>query len=583
MRKFNFDTKISKWRESIKVAREKTGATASNYPDAFILANIHVESGGNEKGTRPNSRHKGLLQMSPERSRALGKDRADFTTDDGLVAIVSFIQFLELPAVSKIHEYIPEFMVIAWRYGPQRLNEYKKLRGDLEADRPDAAREYLSTFGRGPNEHMRSFQRAFDVWTQYTNEPRSAQKDDFSNSSVPSKSKKDTHWGKERSVRKMTPFDLGSYITPEELRKGIIAQFYYINEWHITKLAMDEAEEVRLEKETDQDTPKSEDAAAADEIINNQGSGKKTTEPVRSDTLVDQRRRYVQSLVEAEFYRRRYNSRNVPTTTGPFNPYPVAGFTGLIMTPGRPIIGYITNVSHSINVSAASGTTAVSMRSPRYWDEGEVWYWFGGEANNNSIMRNFPQWHNREVVATNNVSKESYNRPVDQNGNEFVSKLDRFYEFMIGSRCIEYSSNHRGLATPEIITKAVKDRDPGPLEVKPETLEILEYNEAIATLDEKGRFAPGTLANKFYGPVEPYDVSEANVGVEEQLEYVERYGVREKELLVDFLGNSYGRVQGSDRLIVSGPTFGGSRINSIQNQILEYMKDLEKRRLDGGV
>ncbi len=423
---------------------------------------------------------------------------------------------------------------------------------------------------------MRDFQNALEVWQNKTNEEIREIGDDFTQATIPSRSRVDTHWGKQRSVREMTPFDLASYVTPEELRKGIIAQFFYINEWHIVQLAQDEKVQTRKEKDSDQPPTVTDDELESLGKNIESGSGN-AKDRVKSANLTDERKRYVQALVEAEFYRRRLSSRSVPVATGPFNPYPVAGFPGLIMSPGRPILGYITNVSHNINVSAGTGSTSVTMVSPRYWDEGEVWYWHGGAKSESPVMRNFPQWHNRLVVATNNVEEETFDRLANP------TDLDRFYSFMLGTEGIEYLSNHAGKSSPGIIEKAIVDKDPGPLEVKEETLEIKEYNTAIASLDSKGRFSPGTLAHRFYGPIEPYDVNEATATVEDQIEYVERYGVKERELFVDFLKNKYSRVKGSGRLVLTGPTFGGDRINALQNQILEYMDDLEKRRLVGGV
>lgn len=379
----------------------------------------------------------------------------------------------------------------------------------------------------------------------------------------------DTVYGKETSVRRMTPFESSSYVTPEELRKGIIAQIYYINEWHIVQLAQPEKEQTREEKDSG-----GQSTTIGDQPAPSFNSEKKGT--VKKANLVSERKRYVHSLVEAEFYRRRFAARSVPAATGPFNPYPVSGFPGLIMNPGRPIIGQITNITHQINIESGSGTTAVTFSSPRYWDEGEVWYWFGGERSGDWLMRNFPQWHNKLCVATNNATPTTFSRT-------HRSDLDKYYEFMVGCDGIEYVSNHHDRASPEKMKNAVKNRDPGDLDVNPETLALKEYNLAIADTDDQGRFAPGTLAHKFFGPVKPYEVNEASATVESQIDYVERYGVRERELLVDFLGNRYAKSSSNGRIVLIGPTFGGNEVSAMQNEILDYVDDLSKRRLHGGV
>ena len=107
------------------------------------------------------------------------------------------------------------------------------------------------------------------------------------------------------------------------------------------------------------------------------------------------------------------------------------------MSKNRPVIGFITNVTHNINVAGAQGSTSVSMSHPRYWDEGEVWYYLGGEPrDNDTIYRRFPIWHNRNVVAENNYSIESGQRTRK-------TRLDRYYNFMLGCDAIEYKSNHQ--------------------------------------------------------------------------------------------------------------------------------------------
>lgn len=571
-RTFKQTKTMEDWRPIIRAAKRTLNLNDSEWPDAVIMAIMHVESGG-----RPGAKKKGatqfngLMQQGTNNARDIGKENSKFAHNNGPAAIMAFLQWQNLDSVKSNHGFNPDYIALVWKGGGSTLRTY---RSKIKSGGQAAGTRYLAgKYGGSPIQYLKWFNEALEVWKKFTNEdiPYAAEGVDFSSS--PSNAGVDTIYGKERTEVTLTPFELASYITPEELRKGIVAQIYHINEWHLAILANKDTQDANKEKASgDED----DGPSVAESRANLQGGSTNNDQSkvIAGSSLVDERRRYVQALVEAEFYRRRYASRSVPVITGPFNPYPVTGFTGLIMNPGRPIIGYVQSVIHSINVEAGSATTSVNMSHPRYWDEGEVWYWFGGESSEEYLMKSFPQWHNSLVIAENNTDK-FFDRVSDSN-------LDEYYDFMIGSQCVEYRSNNAGKVSVDKIRSAIKDRNPGDLEVNEETLQISEYNSAIASLDEDGKFAIGTLAWQFYGSVRPYDVNESNTSVESQIDYVERYGVREEELLVDFLGNEFTTAGG--RLVVTGPTFGSSdKINSIQSQVIDYIKDLERRTLEGGV
>ena len=382
------------------------------------------------------------------------------------------------------------------------------------------------------------------------------------------------------------PFISGNFITPEELRKGIIGQVYYINEWHLGQLADGEQQQENKEKDNNGDSFNEDLIGNIVEIgltLENaeEQKAKQLLPEVRADFEIDQRRRYLQSLVEAEFYRRRYANRSTPPTIGPFNPYPVSGFPGLIMAPDRPILGYVESVTHSIDVAGGSGTTSISMSTPRYWDEGEVWYYLGGDETN-PLGRQFPQWHNRLVVPSNNE------------GDAF-SELDTYYKFMIDTPSIPYRSNHKGIdVTESLIAEIIKDRNvPRGIEISPETLEVREYNYLIAGTDDQGYFAPGTLAYKAYGRVKPDANNHPKASLDEAAEFNERYGITERQLLEGFLGNKITVVKskrGFSHVVCFGPTFNNVTLeddkrhaNQIQQGIMDYIDELSTRALEGGV
>lgn len=396
----------------------------------------------------------------------------------------------------------------------------------------------------------------------------------------------------ESSGSETVPFISGTFITPEEARKGIIAEVFHLTDWHLLQIDDPEQKKINYSKdtrdggdieapiqssiETNQSTIDQVNQSTIDQV--SQGNRN-----LRSDLSTNTRQLFIQSMVEGEYYRRKYSTRSIAPITGPFNPYPVSGFPGLIMDPVRPVIAYVDSVTHNINVASGQGTTSVSMSFPRYWNEGDIYYWLGGNASEDpqSITRRFPRWFNRLVVATNN-----YTINDDGEVERFNSSLDDYYEFMLGSKCIDYQSNHALLnITDEIVKTAIAERKPGPFEVSPETLDINDYNDAIADTDSDGMFDPNTLAGRIFGNKKPSEDLSPKISIDEFNSERERYGVSEVELLKDFLGNDFEFIKDGN-LVWHGPTFGSFQdekgniyLNQIQQAVVNYIRELEGRQL----
>ena len=365
------------------------------------------------------------------------------------------------------------------------------------------------------------------------------------------------------------PFSDSEYMTPEELRKGIICAFHHIDDLHLTIL-----------------TSKFED------------SGKDDTKVYNANTSINPRDRFIMALVDAEFNRRRFRSRRISSVGGPWNPYPVPGFPGLIMFADRPVLGMVGTVNHEIDIAAGNASTHVSFSSPRYWDEGEVFYWLGGRevwdlgendvvSSRHFLYRNFPQWQNRNTIATNNSTYS--NGKVET----IDSPLDRFYKSILGVPGIEYLSNHSFTRfTDQSIEEYIKNRNPGPFDINPETMTLKEYNVMIAQTDGDGYFEPGTLAHRYFGRIQPSTnlQEKSEEKIKKAIEYSERYGVNEKELMVDFLDNEkfITTINNKEREIYFGPTFSTefgedsktAYLNPIQAMLIDYMEELEEREVN---
>jgi hypothetical protein len=386
-----------------------------------------------------------------------------------------------------------------------------------------------------------------------------------------------------------TPFEFGSFVLPEEINKGIVAEIIDVTDWYLNQIGDKE------QKRSDETKGKSALPAIVDTFKAATDALKKGGDLVqrqlslaanRGDMQTGERQTYIQGIVEAEFYKRKYGSRSIPGIGCEFNPYLLPGFTGLIMDPVRPVVGFVNSVSHNINVGAGSGTTSASMSYPRYWDEGEVYYYVGGEPTSDYLLRRFPQWHNSLTVSINHAPNlESL---WSLQGNRGKNALDEYYQFTLGTDAIDYVSNHAGTAwTREDFERTVSLRIPGPFKVHSETLEVRDYNSAIAELDEEGNFAPGTLSHTIYGSKKPTRDLKPIIPREKMSQYQERFGIRERQLLEEFLENSYKKYRG--RLVLMGPTFANPKKNgeyiptSIQEQMCNWMDELESRSLGGGV
>lgn len=556
---------------------------------------------------KPAKNNKGRTSLGQENCIAYTKE----IFDNKVIQVEAFLR--DMLATRNVHGFRADLMGLCW-FNPTSLKKYKSLL-------PAEEREKLNRFERitqGSDEDAVRFLEGEQIPENnstlsyptgiYRNTKRFAQLTgnqineealfikDWSNNKrgdsqlggTGASSLNGSFEEKFAAVIGNEPFNLASYVTPEELRSNIVAEYIDITDWYL--LQMGDAEKTKTDDEK---------KSAAEQAVNNAiaeviGAGTEIANKIRSrfesstyrgDTSLNPRQTYIQALVEAEYLKRRHGVRNIPAVAGPFNPYPVAGLPGLVMTPTRPILAFVESISHSINVAAGNGTTAVSFGYPRYHDEGEVYYFMGGEYTMEPLYRRFPQWHNSLTIPVNHAETldELYQ------GGRGTEQLDVYYQFLIGCDSIDYVSCHSGVAwTQSDYENAIKERIPGPFKINPETLEIKEYNSAIAELDVNGRFKEGTLAHRVYGAVEPDRSNKMLMSVEEQMEYAERYGATEEQLLIRFLENEYNRYR--DRLILYGPTFAGTvngegkkGPNYFQKKIVDWMEDLERRDLKGGV
>lgn len=150
---------------------------------------------------------------------------------------------------------------------------------------------------------------------------------------------------------------------------------------------------------------------------------------------------YMQNIAQSEFLWRRYLTRSMPSIDMPFNPRPVAGFPGLVVDNHRSIIGLIHGVSHTIAVGGGGGnaTTSVSFAAPRFWDEGDPYFWKNGVASDDN--RGFPVYYLDGMVPTNSGDGYEQTEPWPEGKNIYGDEnrdVDNLYRLLIGCPAIPY-------------------------------------------------------------------------------------------------------------------------------------------------
>lgn len=238
-------------------------------------------------------------------------------------------------------------------------------------------------------------------------------------------------------------------------------------------------------------------------------------------------------MLNSELLWRRYQTRSLSALTMPFNPNPVAGFPALIIDKVRSLIGLVTNITHTLHVGGGQGvaSTTVQIEAPRYWDEGDPYYWVGGKATvePDSDKAHFPPYYLTSLLATNSTdagfwsAEDKQTAALDKNRD-----VDRFYSALLGANVtgIPYQYAQRKL-TPQGQTPV--------------------YNAAIAP--REGKPAPNTLVGEYYERLR-HDPLQATDYVRN---LTRRQGLAERELMIRVLGAEPTTLEGVVRY--NGPSF----------------------------
>lgn len=190
---------------------------------------------------------------------------------------------------------------------------------------------------------------------------------------------------------------------------------------------------------------------------------------------------YMAQLLQAELLWQRFSQRTIPAMTTPFNPSPVAGFPSLIIDKVRSIIARITSITHTISVGGGSGnaTSNISFDSPRYWNEGDPYYWVDGvesfasiEDGDNAGRRipdpdrsSFPAYYLPDLVPTNSTTEDFHGKEAKNLVRGTLNRpIDKFYRSILGSQVqgipYQYGARNSRLNTTVTFNKAIDGNDP---------------------------------------------------------------------------------------------------------------------------
>lgn len=199
------------------------------------------------------------------------------------------------------------------------------------------------------------------------------------------------------------------------------------------------------------------------------------------------------NMLNSEFLWRRYQTRSMSAINMPFNASPLAGFPALIVDRNRSMIGLVSSVTHDIRVGGGQGSasTTLQVESPRYWDEGDPYYWRGGKAVHSALTvgeikdRNlpdpnvavFPAYYLESLVATNSLDPDTgaWESETVQSPKKLLRPVDQLYRALLGTFAIPYQYAER---------QTVRGQTVG-------------YNKAIYGREE-GKKYPNTIVGRYY-------------------------------------------------------------------------------------
>lgn len=238
---------------------------------------------------------------------------------------------------------------------------------------------------------------------------------------------------------------------------------------------------------------------------------------------------YLSQIALSNFARQKIGSRAGQQIPMPFSPQVACGFPALVVDPVRSIIGQVESVTHRVSPQGPDASTMVTISQPRFWNEGDPFYWRHGQAKfktgervpnvPDATVARFPSFYLPSLVGTNSYRADpAIGDETEPFGGSIRNRpIDELYQTLLGVDAIPYF-----FAESE----------------SPATGATVAFNNAIDGL------SPGVIGRSsqtIVGYYENLRDQDPHLAQEFAKSFTRRLGATEAEVMVDFLGAQPGR------------------------------------------
>lgn len=167
---------VTRWLDDIHTVRDAMGLTSAQYPDAVVLALMHIESHGDDYARRPNSSFHGILQIAkPYMMDGTGEDDVDPKDLMGDVKLSLAVFFGYMERYEARHDYHPSLIAALHKGGAGTgKTVYRKF--VVESTDLDTALEFAANRHNIPRlkvyvDRFRAALQNYAVWVDDQNKP----------------------------------------------------------------------------------------------------------------------------------------------------------------------------------------------------------------------------------------------------------------------------------------------------------------------------------------------------------------------------------------------------------------------------
>lgn len=165
---FRYSSDVARWRSDVRDIRASMGLSEDTYPDDFVLAFIHLESGGDPYARREEekglSQYVGLLQIGHANAADGGHKNTDFM-GDARKSIEHFFYYQERYKARTGGD--PMKQALLWKNGPSFMTSLNRF--EATGASPQEVREWVKNYPPGGeswrgDEYLSRVEAARSVW-----------------------------------------------------------------------------------------------------------------------------------------------------------------------------------------------------------------------------------------------------------------------------------------------------------------------------------------------------------------------------------------------------------------------------------